>query len=124
MKINDGRKNAANDTIKIQESTTTVENYGTQEYFEAKNWAQEKPMPEATGIQPVHPYEDVKASVQSANLETAMYNNLQQPVGRPKEVYPENAISQPHPSMPFAKLPDTGTLIITKLQFKLRLGCK
>lgn len=107
VKINDGQKDAANDAIKVQESTTTVENSGKQEYFEAKNWAQEKPLPEATGIQPVHAYEDVKASVQSANLETAMYNNLQQPVGRPKEVYPENAISQPHPSMPLTKLPDT-----------------
>ena len=113
VKINDIQKGAApNDAFKIQESTT-VENSGKQESMETKNWAQEKPMLEATGIQPVNAYDDGKTSTQTANVETAQYNNLQQPVGRPKEVYPENSMPQPHPSMPFVKFPEKGTLIIT-----------
>ena len=112
--------------VKIQQSTTTIQNFAKQETQPQRLASQQvtqasQPNAQAalqTGIptvsqsqqqQPIPQPNKMPAGNQYASAEQnayqegAWHQNLQQSVGQPKKAYPESTMNQPLPDMPVEK---------------------
>ena len=120
---------AVNSDAKVQQSTTTIQNVGKKEMQESQQQTyalQQQPYPSqqqsypsqqtasSTGSQleqkqpialqnnasTVSQISETESAGQTLYQANAWHQNLQQPIGRPKQIYPENTVPQPLPSLP------------------------